>query len=328
MAEINFGRQVVGATNVWQPQANQKSVCRFQNTTGQALTIDKACFRWGVSQGSTKVKAVIYSDNAGAPDTLLATSPERTGITSLWETFTFASPITVAAGDYVWVGHIADANMFAALGITTASRYYNSNTYASGPTSTFGSYSTEAKAFAAIMIGDDGQSRFGRSSVDAIAGNYQPNREHGERFVFNGASSVLANSISTYVQTTSAVVKSKAAIFSDVAGVSGIPLAQSSEVIGSIANTWLTLPLVTPYILVPGTAYWLCFICDVNLVTPVIPGGGWLWVDGSETEALAWQNPPPALFCYVSSVPSGIDIYATYTIGGAPANTSNFFPFF
>lgn len=329
MAEINFGRQTVGATNIWQPQANQKSVCRFQNTTGQILNIDKACFKWGINQGPTKVKAVIYSDNAGAPDALLAVSPERNNILSAWETFTFASPPAIAIDAYVWAGHIADANMLAGTGITTASRAYNNNTYTSGPTSTFGSYSTEAKAHAAIMIGDDGQSRFGRSSVDAIAGNYQPNREHGERFVFGGAVSVLADSVSTYIQTTSATVKSKAAIFSDVAGVPGVPLAQTNEVVGSTADTWLVLPLTTPYTLVPGTAYWLCFVTDTNLVTPVIPAGGWLWVDGNETEALAWQNPPPALFLYMSGVPSGIDIYASYSaIPPAASGQGNFLQFF
>ena len=127
-----------------------------------------------------------------------------------------------------------------------------------------------------------------------------------------GANTVQIDSISAYIKTTSATVKSKAAIFSDAGGMPGVKLAQTEEVVGATANTWLKLPFASLYSLAPGT-YWQCFICSENLVTPTIPVTGLLRVDGSEMEATAFQGV--SNFLFQSGAPSGIDIYASYAAG-------------
>lgn len=60
---------------------------------------------YSVSDGRT-AKAFIYSDDTNQPKTLLALSPETASVTTAWVTFTFASPVALAAGNY-WLGIIS-----------------------------------------------------------------------------------------------------------------------------------------------------------------------------------------------------------------------------
>ena len=314
MAQINFGNQVPGASTIQFPPGENKAVCRVQNTTGQDLAVERFIGHWGFADYSTaKMKAVIYSDNAGSPNALLATSNEQIGGFAAFKTFTFATPLTVAAGAYVWIGVISDTTVLAGFCTASGSIYYNADTYSDGPSATFGSASIAGYTYQMWVEGDDGQLRFGRSSVDAGSGNYQLDNEHGEPFVLGGTSDVDVTSISTYVQTTSATVKSKAAIFTDSAGLPGTKVAQTVEVTGATANSWLTLNFSSPVRLSPGT-YWLCFIADTNLVTPIIGGGGLLRVDGSEAESTAWSSSITFLY---DRAPVGLDIYASYTVVAA-----------
>lgn len=314
MARQNIGNQVTGSSSVQFPPANNKAACRYQNATGYAITIDKLYATWGIPNNTVHIKAVIYSDNAGSPNALLATSDERTGVTGGWDVFTFSSPLVVEAGSYIWIGVIADATATGSNNRTAAAGTikYNADTYSDGPSATFGTPTNASFEYPIFAEGDDGTLRFGRASVDSGSGNYQPDREHGEKVVLGGASSVSVVSISTYVKTTSATVKCKAAIFNDSGDAPATKVAQTVEVTGATANSWLTLSFATPVTLAPGT-YWLCFIASENLVTPTIPASGRLKVDGTDTEASAFSSP--STLSLNAAVGQGIDIYATYTAG-------------
>lgn len=315
MALQNIGNQASGTSSVQFPPANNKAVCRFQNTTGYAISVSKFVGEWAGSYASAKIKAVIYSDLSGVPDALLGASAERVGIVGGFNTLTFSSPVTVPAGAFVWIGVISDTQMMCSTCLSSGAIKYNADTYSDGPASTFGAASTAAFTYRMWVEGDDGTTRLGRASVDAVPGNYQPDREHGEPFVLGGTQSVSVTSISTYVNTTSATVKSKAAIFNDSGGLPSTKVAQTVEVTGSTANSWLTLNFSAPVTLAPGM-YWLCFVSSENLVTPTIPGGGNLRADGTDTEATAFSSPSTLAS---SIAPFGIDIYATYTV--APSFT-------
>ncbi|WP_454752147.1 hypothetical protein [Cupriavidus necator] len=328
MAITTFGNQTLGGTGVQMPPGNNKAVCRFQNNTGNAISVKKVWMKWGSSNsGTIKFKAVIYSDSSGSPANLLATSPEMVGHGSDWVAFDISPALNVAAGAFVWAGVIADGTDIGGNCLGTGQIYYNSDTYSDGPSATFGTPSVAGFTYPVVLEGDDGQMRLGRSSVDAGSGNYQPDREHGDKFVLAGTDSVSVTSISTYVNTTSATVKSKAAIFNDSGGLPSTKVAQTTEVTGSTAGAWLTLPFASPLTLAPGT-YWLCFISSENLQTPTIPFGGSLRADGADTEASAFTSPSTLS---VNLAPVGIDIYATYTAiapgetpiaGSAPASLS------
>lgn len=312
MAKNNLGNQIAGASNAQFPPANNKAVCRFQNTSGFPIAIDKLhCQMLG--NATARLKPIIYSDSAGLPGVLLGVGNERVGVVTGWNLLSFPTSVVVQPGEFVWLGAIADTMLTgtqcSALG---GGIKFNANPYFSGPSAAFGTASTSNYLYRILAEGDDLQPRFGRASIDSGSGNYQPDREHGEPFVLSGANAVQVDSISTYIKTASATVKSKAAIFTDAGGMPGIKLAQTEEVIGSTANAWLRLPFTASYTLAPGT-YWLCFIASENLVTPTIPASGLLRADGGEVEATAFNGA--GLFLFQNIAPVGIDIYASYATG-------------
>lgn len=315
MAFQNIGNQVDGASSVQFPPANNKAVCRFQNNTGYPITVTKFVGKWISGNPTDKVKAIIYSDNAGSPDSLLASSDEKVGITTGYNTITFSTPYVIGIGEFVWIGVISDTMRLASC-ISTGSIKYNSDTYSDGPSATFGAPSTANFTYPMWVEGDDGTARLGRASVDTVPGNYQSDREHGEPFILGGSQAASISSISTYVNTASATVKMKAAIFNDNAGLPSTKVAQTNEVTGTLANSWVVLNFPTAQEISPGT-YWLCFISSENLVTPTIPGGGLLRAEGTDLESNAFSSPSTLS---QSIIPSGIDIYASYTLieGGAP----------
>lgn len=323
MSLRNMGNQASGSSNVQFPPANNKAVCRFQNTSGAPLLVSKFHGDWASASASAKVKAVIYSDSSGAPGSLLATSNERVGVIAKWNTLTFATPVLVPAGGYVWFGVISDAMLNCARCQGSGEIKFNSNSYASGPAATFGTASTAAFTYRMFLEGEDGTLSFGRRSIDITGiaagdGNYQPDREHADKFVLGSSGPVNVTSISTYIRNTVPTAKAKAAIYSDSGGFPGFKLAQSSEVTGSTADTWMTLPIPGGVALSPGT-YWLAFIASENLTTPVIPYSGALVLDGPMTEASAFPATYPAVGTGVVATDPvtdgrGIDIYASYEV--------------
>jgi hypothetical protein len=310
MALVAAGNATSASNLIQAPPANNKAACRFTNSSGGDFIADTLYFRWGVAQATPKVRAVVYSDSAGSPGTLLTSSAERVGVGTGWESFTLSPPVAIAAGAAVWLGVIADATLNCYLCTPGGAIRYNSDSYADGPAATFGAASTTAFTYPVFVTGDDGLARFGRATGSlGGSGNYQPDREHIDRFTLATAGSVVVQSISTYVQTTSASVKSKAAIFADASGSPGTLVAQTEEVTGSTSGAWLMLPFAAPPTLTPGT-YWLAFVADTNLVTPTFPVGGSLKADTVGTEATQWTAGPHTYSAPLA--PLGIAIYADY----------------
>lgn len=321
MSRRNFGNQVVGTQSVQFPPANYKAVCRFQNTSGSDLRIIKFHGHWSVINESVRIKAVIYSDNGGAPGELLAVSNERIGIpTGHWASLSFATPFLIPRDTYVWFGVIADTMLSDLQCSSVGVIHYNANNYSDGPSQSFGTATTAPYTYRMFLEGEDDTASFGRRSIDITGiasndGNYQPDREHADRVFLDSPGSVNVTSISTYIRNTVPTVKSKAAIYSDNAGYPGTKLAQTEEVMGSTAGTWLTLSIPGGVILSPGT-YWLAFVSSENLTTAVIPYSGALIVDGPMTEANAFYSTYPTGSPVVVTNPDtdgrGIDIYASY----------------
>ena len=317
-ALTNFGNQLLNGVLVQMPPGNNKAVCRFQNTNDVTVPVSKVWLYWGTTT-ATKVKAVIYSDSGATPGVLMSVSAEHVGHANGWVAFDISPPQPVAPGQYVWAGLIANDTDFGNNCTGGGQIYYNANLYTDGPSASFGAASVAGYTYPIVLEGDDGQLRFGRSSVDAGVGNYQPDREHGEKFVLGGTDTVYVESISTRILTTNATVKSKAAIFSDVGGFPADKIAQTVEVTGSTANSWLTLPFAEPVSLVPGT-YWLCFIASENLQTPTISRISTVSLrasDGGDTEASAFSTPSTLMGVgAIEFTDMGIDIYATYSLTG------------
>lgn len=84
------------------------------------------------------VKAVIYSDNAGAPDALLWTSTEQNINALGWYTFT-GGALAITNGTPYWLGEIhGTANITYYYENLGGDRAYNADAYADGPADPFG----------------------------------------------------------------------------------------------------------------------------------------------------------------------------------------------
>jgi hypothetical protein len=100
------------------------------------------------SSAQTDLEGVIYADANGSPGALLGTTAQlvfSAGQAAGWYDLTFPSAVHLAAGKY-WLGLITGgASGVAAFRYTsvTGSRDYNADTYTDGPSSSFGSFSTD-----------------------------------------------------------------------------------------------------------------------------------------------------------------------------------------
>lgn len=125
-----------GATGPQSNGGDDVSLCKF--TLSEAGDVTAMAF-YGEKNGSgsASVKLVIYADDGPGIEggTLLGTTNERTDVdgTRQWWTFTFASPVSLAAGDY-WLGWINDStiNYFYNSGAANQ-RYSVADTYSDGP---------------------------------------------------------------------------------------------------------------------------------------------------------------------------------------------------
>jgi hypothetical protein len=135
-----FGKTTNGASNTLH-NANRKILS--QATLTEAALLTSMTIRARASTAGSKLwKGVIYSDVAGVPTNLLATTAEGTitGTTVLSYTANFAGEALVA-GTY-WVGwiHNGDATIAAHpyRDNTAVMAVSNTDTYADGPTSSAG----------------------------------------------------------------------------------------------------------------------------------------------------------------------------------------------
>src|SRR5262249_46323140 len=100
--------------------------------------------------GQELLKGIIYADAGGAPGALLGVSEQLAFVSTDvegWYDLHFSSPLKLAAGKY-WIGVITGGATRVAgyrYDNVPGSRDYNANSYASGPSNPFGSFTTDAE---------------------------------------------------------------------------------------------------------------------------------------------------------------------------------------
>jgi hypothetical protein len=144
-----FGKTNIGAsTDAF--AADRKRVNRYALSV--AATVSKLSIYLAPTEtsGEQVIDGLIYADSSGSPGALLATSSQLTfksTSTAGWYDLPFSSPPILAAGNY-WIGVITGASSHVAgfrYDSVAGSRDYNANTFTSGPTNPFGSFSSDAE---------------------------------------------------------------------------------------------------------------------------------------------------------------------------------------
>jgi hypothetical protein len=144
-----FGKTTVGASSDYFG-LERKRVNHYVLPEAGSVTKLSVYLAPTSTSGQQVLKGVIYADNAGNPQALLGVSEQLTFQSTNaagWYDLPFASPVNLAAGNY-WIGVITGATP-GVIGwrydSVTGSRAYNTNSYVSGPTNPFGSFTTDAE---------------------------------------------------------------------------------------------------------------------------------------------------------------------------------------
>lgn len=327
-----LGNATGGGANVNMPPGGFKAASLFQNTLGVDVTVTMFNGEWGTGSGALHMKGFAYEDSAGVPGALVAVTDEIFAINGGTTPFPFSTPWVWPAGAFRWLGVISPEGFSSTHQNSTggASIFFNTDPYTGSlPSNPFGAASSVTPFEYRFWVDcHDSQHRFGRISIRdwraSPAGVYWHYNPHYEKFVLDEAVSVRVTSMSTHVFTTDAGVTGHAAIYlNDGAGgpsasgpIGATLVAQTNDVVGATANTWVTFPFATGVVLAPGT-YWLAVIFDTDLNCPVSVSGNLVApiLLGGDITMFPFQNPVPAASpSLFDESPLGISLYASYDL--------------
>ena len=136
-----FGNNVEGNYDVTAVNADYKYVTKF--TLGSDDTIYALIHQINnIILSGINVNGIIYSDNAGYPDSLLAVSQTVTSVQKGWNAFQLSSPVFLTAGVY-WLGLHSDTWIDSCeSSYISNSTYSLADTYSDGPSDPFGAGGT------------------------------------------------------------------------------------------------------------------------------------------------------------------------------------------
>jgi len=144
-----FGKTSIGASSDAYT-ANRKRVNAYALPTAGAVTKLSIYLTPTSTAGQQVLEGVVYTDKGGAPAALAGVSQQLT-FTSTgsagWYDLVFPKPIKLPAGRY-WIGVLTGTTSKVAgfrYDSAAGSRDYNTNNYGSGPSSSFGSVTTDGE---------------------------------------------------------------------------------------------------------------------------------------------------------------------------------------
>jgi hypothetical protein len=148
-SSATFGKSTVGASSETFV-SERKRVNRYALPTPGSVTKLSVYLAKTSTSGQQALKGLIYADTGTAPGALLGVSEQLTFHSTNaagWYDLVFSAPLKLAAGNY-WIGVMTGASAGVAgfrFDSVTASRDWNTNTYAAGPSNPFGSVTTDAE---------------------------------------------------------------------------------------------------------------------------------------------------------------------------------------
>jgi hypothetical protein len=139
-----FGNTTVGASSTYS-SPDYVLASRFTLSADGAVSKVTASVKGSGTSGSQALRAVVYADFGGAPAGLKGTSQEvlvSWNAGRAWVDFTFATPLSLPAGDY-WLGlhagpRIGDALTYYAYDVLVGGQRTKYDTYSNGASDPFG----------------------------------------------------------------------------------------------------------------------------------------------------------------------------------------------
>ena len=224
-----------------------KAVSSFTGTVPQL-----SLYVYSAFTGS--IKLALYSDSAGQPGALLATTATLTNLSPGVANFTISVPPAVVAGTAYWIAVAASGNNTYGAGTLSASVDQSSTFTGAFPSTASGLSNTSNNIWASITDGSSVVSQTGQSTTATSAwfGNFIYYTQ-----VTAEAAGTLA-SIQMYLSTASNG-SYKFGLYSDASGSPGSLLATSSTSVNPSTGL-LSLSVTGGPSLVAGTQYWIAMI--------------------------------------------------------------------
>jgi hypothetical protein len=143
-----FGNTAIGANSQWL-SAERKRVSRYALPVSASVSSISLYLAPASNSGQQVLEGIVYADSAGAPGMLLGETTRLTFTSTdaaKWYQMPFLAPLQLAAGQY-WIGLISGAGANVAgyrYDTVSGARDYNTNSFASGPSNPFGSFSQDS----------------------------------------------------------------------------------------------------------------------------------------------------------------------------------------
>jgi len=264
--------------------------------------------------GSGSLLLGVYSDASGSPDSRLGISL-TTAVNSSegWQTVNLSSPVSVTAGQTVWLAWVFESNPGIRYKTGTPGRANSPGTWSGGMPSSFGSSTMANYIYSIYCTYTPG------SSMTGTLGNTE---------VF-GTSTTVANRRAVPIMASEAGSIESISIYhnggdggmllgvySDASGLPDSRLGISLTTTVSSSEGWQTVNLSSPVLISAGQTVWLSWVFESN--------PGIRYSSGAPARAhstATWSGGMPTSFGSSTMANYIYSVYCTYTPGSSMTGT-------
>jgi hypothetical protein len=331
----NFGSCTIGGTMVT-ASADYKRASKFSLSTSNASVSKLTAYLdgLGATVGSQSVIGIVYAADGtgGAPGTLLCKTQPVTvaaGTAGAWTDLAVAGSCTLPSAGNYYLGLLTSPTeaVVRYFGSSSAgSLAVNSNSFASGPSSTFGSFSTvdvQMSINATFTAGSMTTGTFGKTAQGALMNTASGDVKRANAFTLTVGNATVSK-LSAFLDGAGATTGSQTVMGVVYAadGASGAPgtlLCQTSalSITAGRAAGWVDLPVAGTCVLPSAGTYYLGLLTGQ---TSAVARYGYDAVTGAgQYSANVFTSGPSNPWGATTAIDVQLAVYATYSASASSA---------
>jgi parallel beta-helix repeat protein len=264
--------------------------------------------------GTGNVLLGVYTDQSGNPSTQLGvTSSTIINTTSGWQTVSLTNPVSVTAGQTVWLAWVFQNNPGVRYTTGFPGRAQSSATWTGGMPTTFGTsyiYNNKYSIYCTYIVNNT-NNNLGNTEVYSQIST-DPNRR-AMPFTFSESGSI--QSISIYHNGGSGNVI--LGVYSDQSGTPSTQLGVTSSTVINTTAGWQTVTLSAPVDVSVGQTVWLAWVFQNNPGVRYTTG-----FPGRAQSSATWTGGMPITFGTSYIYNNKYSIYCTYTVNTTLKNAT------
>jgi hypothetical protein len=265
--------------------------------------------------GSGKVLMGVYADQSGLPSSQLGkTLASVINSTEGWQTVSLANPVSVKAGQTVWLSWVFENNPGIRYKIGKPGRAQSSYTWSSGMPASFGSSSVADYNYS-VYCSYEPAGIVGSSEVYNSVST-APNRR---AFPVTISEAGTIESISIYHNGGTGNILM--GVYADQAGLPSSQLGKTASSVINSTEGWQTVSLIKPVSVKAGQTVWLSWVFENN------PGIRYsIGKPGRAQSTGTWSSGLPASFGSSSMADYNYSIYCSIRTGAVDLLKSDIIP--